>query len=83
MTIFATALERGARRTRRAAARLTRPDGHGRGALVAFGALAAADRGVVADSGQLVAAVGDEGAVAGGADGDPAVLAARDLDDLL
>ncbi|MGY1454194.1 lysoplasmalogenase family protein [Streptomyces sp. SS8] len=43
MTIFATALERGARRTRRAAARLTRPDGHGRGALVAFGALAAAD----------------------------------------
>ncbi|CAL9436454.1 hypothetical protein SUDANB106_02181 [Streptomyces sp. enrichment culture] len=43
VTILATALERGARRTRRAAARLARPDGHGRGALAAFGALAAAD----------------------------------------
>ncbi|MGH3309348.1 MAG: lysoplasmalogenase [Streptomyces sp.] len=31
-----------------AAARLTRPDGHGRGALVAFGALAAADLAAVA-----------------------------------
>ncbi|WP_181764788.1 lysoplasmalogenase [Streptomyces albidus (ex Kaewkla and Franco 2022)] len=32
-----------------AAARLTRPDGHGRGALVAFGALAAADLAAVRD----------------------------------
>ncbi|MFP8964394.1 hypothetical protein ACLIYP_28095, partial [Streptomyces nanhaiensis] len=37
VTTFATALERGARRTRRAAARLARPDGHGRGAQVAVG----------------------------------------------